>query len=145
MIQLGIGYDPDPSVSPPAGTGPNSFWPIYCQSEPDEPDQTITVYTTEPQLDGQSMIDGEIYQHLAFQVRVRSLSSNLAAAQAYLIEHQFSENCYYVSVPNPEATAVYTVQAIVKKGGPIPIGKELPTSERSVWVYNAIAALWRTS
>lgn len=136
---LGLGFDPN---NPLAGTSLASQWPIYYQSEPESPDQCITVYKTEDQYDGRSMIDGEIYEHKGFMLRIRSTTDAIAGAMAELIRWNFAENLYYAIVTIPGSPAEYTVQAITKKSL-ISLGKEFPSSERSVYTYNGIAALWR--
>ncbi len=51
---------------------PNSSWPIYRANEPDSPDNAMTAYDVAGHMDGRSMIDGILYEHIGFQIRLRS-------------------------------------------------------------------------
>lgn len=133
MIDLGLGTNPSLGSS----------WPIYYSSEPDTPDEVITVYNTTGIIDGRSSIDGEIWEHYGFQVRVRSTKNRLARVKIDSIARSLSETAYN-SLVTIDGNS-YIVAAINRKGSVIDIGKETPTSERSVFTLNAISAIYRKS
>lgn len=135
FMNLGIGTD--------AELSPQQSWPIYASGEPDTPDEVLTIYNTSNQQDGRSQIDGEMYQHYGFQVRVRSTSPTQAAIKALDIANQMAEvvNTNVVSIDS----ANYVVEAISQKTGVLDGGKEIPTSDRNFCTINAIASIRRVN
>lgn len=133
LIDLGLGTDPEDSGS----------WPVYRGSEPDTPDSVITVYGTSGQQDGRSQIDGEVFEHHGFMIRVRSNRERTAAAKAYEIDNALNESVQNKLVNIDGNT--YIVCAVNRKGSVNSVGKESPTSERNVFTINAISAIYRTS
>ena len=45
---------------------------IYDTNEPDQYDLVTTVYDTEGRSDGRAMVDGELWDHVGIQARIRS-------------------------------------------------------------------------
>jgi hypothetical protein len=134
LIDLGVGTDPEDGDD----------WPIYVSNEPDEPDSCITIYDTAGQVDGRSQIDGEIYEHYGFMIRVRGVKSRGVYPRASLIAQQMAENVRMETVVIDGGDERYLVHAINRKGGMNDLGKETPTSERNIVTINAIAAIHRT-
>lgn len=137
IINLGQGTDPQQ----------NGNWPVYWNSEPDTPDNVITVYDTTGILDGRSQIDGEVYKHSGFQVRVRAPKARQVYNQISTLVQQLNENVKMatVGINDDQGQAEYIVCACNQKSDIIDMKKESPTSERSVFVVNYTAAVYRIS
>lgn len=114
LVQESMGLEP-----------PSTPWPIYFGRMPDGhnvEDQLVVVYDTEPVQDGRLMGTGECIEHPGFQVRVRVSDYNtghakLAAIAAVL--DQVKNN-----VVTGDSAATYTIKAVTRRGGPIPIGPD---------------------
>lgn len=120
------------------GTNPddNADWPIYISSEPNAPDNCITVYDTLGQDDGRSMIDGTLWQHYGFQVRIRATTHMVGHARASLIRDALS-----LEVIQREVTIganTYVIQAASRIGQVLYLGKIVPASMRSLFTVNGL-------
>lgn len=114
-------------------------WPIYVASEPDGPDNCVTVYDTQGQDDGRSMHTGELWNHNGFQVRVRARDHSSAGwPKADEIQTVMAEEVYQDYVTIGDET--YFVHAVTRIGDPIPLGKETPSSKRNLYTINATFA-----
>lgn len=127
LISLGLGVDP-----PPTST---TQWPVYAGSEPDEPDNTVTVTDTSGLLHGREMVGGETQAHEGVQVRVRGLTHPVAYARADLIKVALDAQ-YQDVVTMPDATR-YLVWAVHRTTGVLALGKETKASKRSIFTINA--------
>jgi len=129
LVQLGVGTDPTLATL--------GAWPVYDDSEPDQPDDVLTVYDTAPRVHGRTHPDGETQQHYGVQVRVRAATKTQAWAKANGVATAF-DNQYQDVVR--VGSVDYEVHA-VHHGGVIRLGKTVPTSKRSVYTVNALAAI----
>ncbi len=124
-------------------------WPCHATNEPSQPDDCLTVYDTTGQSDGRSMIDGALWQHFGFQVRVRSKDHRLGWVKADAIRDALSLSTYHrsVSIPGDSGgpTATYHVWSVNKIGVILPLGTDQGRSKRSLFTLNAIAALRPTN
>lgn len=130
FIDLGYG------TLPVAGS--NVVWPIFSIREPDRPDDCITIFNTAGVQDGRSMIDGELQEHLAFQVRVRSKDSaeGWTKAKALQTAMAMSMTQRIVSI----AASHYTVHCCSNIGQVAHIGTE-PNSKRAVHTVNSLVSI----
>ena len=122
---------------------PLGDWPIYVESEPDSPDSVLTVYTTTGIDDGRTMPDGELQQHYGFQVRIRSRTAKegytkAAAIRAFLSE-VVKDNRVSLDLSD------YLVLCVSKIGQIMRLGKDTPTTKRSLYTLNATLPLRQLS
>lgn len=116
-----------------------SLWPVFATSEPDTPDNVITIYDTQGTDGGRSMIDGEFLTHYGFQVRIRSKNHIVGWIKTDMIRHYLAHSVYQkiVHVENNS----YLIQAIEKIGNVLAIGKETSISKRNLFTLNATIPL----
>ena len=116
-----------------------SAWPIFADSEPDEPDECITVYDTSGIVEGRAHKTGEVQEHYGIQVRLRCLTpeSGYARMRTLMLVMDELIRLDHVSIVNSE----YLVTAISRKGGILSLGEETPNSKRYVFTLNAIVSL----
>lgn len=135
LISLGLGSLP---TTEPGGVE----WPAYFSREPTAPDNCITVYDTDGQDDGRSMINGETFSHYGFQIRVRATTYSIGWVKADTIATFLVEDVYLDTVTIEGVT--YTVQCIARVSDVIKLGKESPTSKRELFTINALLSLNET-
>ncbi len=138
LIDLGLGTDP----ASWAGGGVGSAWPVFSDSEPNLPDNCITVKTTSPRVDGRSMLDGEVWKHDGFQVRVRGIDEPTAMTKAEAIRVALNERVYQAVVSLTSPTATYAVPCINGTNN-IRLGTETPKSKRHIRVVNGLSPILR--
>lgn len=129
IIANGGGSDPGP---------PDADWPVNVSKEADMPDNALTVYNTTGMDDGRSNPDAERMQHYGIQVRVRATSHPAASAKAYAIAILLDE--VYTQTIDIGSSS-YLLHSVNRVGPPVDVGKETPTSKRSIYTINALAAL----
>ena len=128
LIDLGVGVLP---ATPP--TVP-SEWSVYVSHEPDVPDNCITVFDTVGQDDGRSMVDGELFGHCGFQIRIRARTHGIGWLKADSIQLALSGVLRkYLTIDSIE----YMIQAITQIGDVMPIGQEAATTRRRLFTLNA--------
>lgn len=139
MVSLSLGSDPTPWAG-----GSGNAWPIFCVSEPTEPDNCLTVKDTQGHDDGRTM-HSELEQHWGIQVRIRSIDEPTGVAKAYAIRQVLSEEVLSapVTMVNPDAT--YLVYNCASFGSVLPLGKDVPRSKRSLFTINLTAVIRRTA
>lgn len=138
LIELGLGTNP-----PVGGIANNRVWPVYATSEPNEPDNCITVYDTTNQNDSRNMYGGDYLRHYGLQVRVRSVDHPTGYQKAKAIADALATQ---VGGLNGGITVmcganVYYVFAITKIGGVLILGKDAPRSKRSLFTFNCFLVL----
>lgn len=131
LVAAGAGSDP------PAGP-----WPVFVANEPTNPSNCVTVYNTAGTSDGRSMLDGAVFTHPGIQVRVRS-DDESGWLKAEALRKLLAEGVRQASVVVGDAT--YTVYCCARISNVIPLGKEAPTSKRSIFVVNCTVALRRAA
>lgn len=136
LIQLGLGTDPE--------ARPQGLWPVAAAGELTTPDETITVYDTAGTGDGRTMPDGAAHEHQGFQVRVRSRTHRGGGwAKANVVRETLARSVELTTVTFTEdgVTYRYLVRCVTGIGSVIVVGKETPTSRRSIFTLNAVVAL----
>ena len=132
LIALGLGADPEAS----------NVWPIYATSEPDAPDSVLTVYDTVGQSDGRSMNGGELFTQHGIQVRVRAPThGNSGWTKADAIRHALAVSVYDEEVAIADTASRYLVSCYSRIGEVMVLGKDAPTSKRSLFTINALVSL----
>lgn len=129
LALLGVGV-----VPPTAGQ-----WPIYSPTEPDSPDNVMTIGNTAGRDDGSNHVTGEHTIHHGVQIRVRSSTSSVGFVQANAV--LVALNKYSSNVQVVIDSATYLVQKVSTVGDVIPLGKEAPTSQRFLFTLNALVSV----
>jgi hypothetical protein len=131
IVALGFGTLPENSAA----------WPVHVESEPDVPDNCITVQETAGTLDGKDMAIGQLDEHLGAQIRVRSVDHAAGFTKARAVAVGLDEITRYgVNVEN----SIYFIQNVSRKSGPLSIGNE-PTSKRKLFTINVTISLRQTT
>ena len=129
IIAQGQGTDPDDAAA----------WPVFATSEPDNPDNCITVKNTAGRDSGRVMQDGERQVHYGFQVRVRSLTAKAGFAKASAIAINLDQNVYDVTITIDSND--YLVHSVTRTTDVLDIGKDVPGSKRSLHTLNGIVTI----
>jgi len=66
-------------------TGPGSGWKGTHGTMPDTIDDVVTVFDTDPQLDGRAMRSGVVWDHKGVMLHVRSKSKTTAWAKVWAV------------------------------------------------------------
>lgn len=129
LVSLGYGTLPESDAA----------WPIYVYSEPDTPDNCITLYDTTGRTQGRTQIDGETQEHEGIQIRIRSmlrLTGFLKASEVILsLDTEVLRNSVTIDASS------YLVQAVSRTGNPLHLGRDRPSSNRTLHTINVIIAL----
>lgn len=135
LIRDSIGADPDVS--------PLGSWPVYVSGEPNTPDNCLTVYDTAGVDDGSSMIDGELFAHEGIQVRVRAKDHRTGWTKADAIQTWMAESVYdeITTVAGADGSTTYLVHNFSRIGRVLALGKDAPTSKRSLFTVNALVTV----
>jgi hypothetical protein len=128
LIHLGVGTDPTTGGS----------WPIHASSEPDLPDNLITVYDTAGTTDGRIHRTGETAEHRGVMVQVRGTSQPTAWAKADSVKVALDESLSNELVTVDDAE--YIVHAATRHSGPLSLGRE-PSTNRFLFTINAVVSL----
>lgn len=135
LIDIGQGTNP----------GDSAAWPVFASGEPGDPDQVVTTYDTAGVQHGRTMTDGAVQEHLGFQVRVRSKDHKTGWRKTHQIRAAMAEGVYQRAVTVPagggDPAAEYLVHCVSKLGPVLALGKESPTSKRSLFTVNAVLSV----
>lgn len=123
------------------GTDPLTFqaWPVYSTAEPSAPDNCITVKDTDGTSEGRSMVDGELQEHFGVQVRVRSTTHPTGWQKALAVREALAKNLYDRTVTI--GSSQYLVHCAAKISRVLSLGKDTPSTKRSIFTVNAVLAL----
>lgn len=139
LVDLGLGVAGDYDQT---GRYTGGDWPVFAASEPDLPDECLTVYDTTPIDDGSIMIDGERQEHQGVQIRVRAREHDAGWLKARAVAVALDESVYDETVTIDGTT--YLVMSANRQGGIAVLGKE-PTSRRNLFTLNALVTMYQTS
>lgn len=113
----------------------NQAWPAYSEDEPDKPDNLLTVYAQGSNSGGRIMVSGQQEEEYTFQVRIRSQTPAIGWQKANQIADGFDKDVLDVAVTL--GVNQYLVHCISRRGGIISLGKEYPSTLRSLFTLNA--------
>lgn len=133
LINLGLGTDPSGSGS----------WPVHVFTEPDSPDNCLTVYETTGESHGRDQITGETQEHYGIQVRVRSASPKTGYTKARDIAVKLAKNVLRTPVTIDSST--YLVQSVDKISNVLPVGMDAPESRRHLFTINSLTSVKETT
>lgn len=137
MIDDAVGSDPE--------VEPVGDWPVSSTTEPDEPDQSITVYDTTGLDDGRGQTDGGLWSHFGLQFRVRASTHRSDGFPKVESIRQYLSGVLTRQVTMTDGTATYVVNAITRIGQTIYLGTDPTSSKRKSFTVNAMVSLLRTS
>ena len=138
---VGLGAGADPNVVDGSGN-PTGSWPLYVSSEPNLPDDVLTLFNTSPRQDGRSMIDGEVWAHWGVQLRIRGTDPRTLGTKAHSLYNLLNEGLYYHNVViDGTPYVVYSASGV----GLQDLGKDTPNSKRSLYTLNALITLRRVA
>ena len=120
----------------------NGTWPVFVSSEPNLPDQVITVYDTAGHYDGRSMRSGEMYTFHGMQLRIRGINHQDAFQKANDVAVAMDEQVN--RMPITIDSSIYKIFGISRVSGPLNLGNEENTN-RILFTINAVAALRQTT
>lgn len=123
FIALGLGTQP----------ASGAVWPIYVTSEPDVPDNVITIYDTQGTPQGRAMVTGEIEENHGIQVRLRSTTVQVGRPKLEAIRRAMAMSVYDETVTID--SKIYLLHAFARIGQIIDLGKDA-TSKRSLFTLN---------
>jgi hypothetical protein len=132
IIAMGLG-------STPAGVN-NEAWSVFCDNEPDRPDNCITVYNTVGRNNGRTHVDGEVQESHGIMVRVRSQDPKTGFAKVRLIAVTLDQliHQYIVTVDSDS----YCVKSVNRTSDITALGKDSPTpTRRGVHTFNALVVV----
>ncbi len=134
LVDLGVATDPE-------SADPDDAWPAYSGTEPDGPDDCITVRGTTGQDMGSSMIDGHRWESEGFQIRVRTSPHTKRAgfAKATAIGVALDERSAQRVVVLDGTT--YTVSDVCGRSPVLQIGPEKATTRRELFTINCYAII----
>lgn len=131
MVRLALAADPE--------VEPLGSWPVYGGTEPDVPDECITVRGTQGRDDGRLMPTGErMYRH-GFQVRLRARDRPTAVAKAWAVATTFDQGVYDHSVTLGGTD--YVVEIVTVVNGPLELGPEKTATRREIVTINCLAVI----
>lgn len=122
--------------------GTAGSWPISINSEESSPDEVITVFDTSALPHGRSQY-GKVLCHTGIQVRIRGRDQRTAYTKALAIARKFDEDVYHNTV-NISSNS-YCVQSVSRMPGIPYLGKESETSQRRIFVINALVTVRQLS
>lgn len=121
----------------------NTAWPVFAGGEPASPDNCITIYDTEGDYHGRTMVDGAIQEHHGFQIRVRARDHATGYSKITAIRESLSQSVRQTLVIVD--TTVYQVWAVNKLRGIFSLGLEVPASKRRLFTFNGTTFITVTS
>lgn len=131
-LLVALGYGASPPATP---------WPIYVTSEPDQPDECMTVVDREGRDHGREMVLGERQEHRGVQVMVRSKSSRAGYEKAAAVAIAFDEVVRSNQVVLDGTP--YIVRSIMRTTQVLPLGRDGAASGRERFSINALVSVRR--
>lgn len=127
LVAMGLGSGvANPQVNP---------WPVHAFDVPDKPDNVITTQGGESTDDGRTAFDGERQEHHGVTIRVRGTTDDVAYAKAKAIATALDTEALDETVTIQGAQ--YLVHSVSLRDDPVGLGREIPTSARSVYQLDA--------
>ena len=114
-------------------------WPSFSTSEPDFPDECVTVYDQQGIDSGRFQYSGKLQSFYGIQVRVRSLTHDSGWSKADAIRKAMAESVYERTVTL--GSNVYVVGNFNNLKQVLSLGKDAPDTKRSLFTVNATALI----
>ncbi len=131
LIGLGLGSDPDDV----------DVWPISAPTEPDSPDECITVQEYTGIETGSNALSGQMYVHYGLQVRIRARDDGTGPVKAHAIFKALNQsiNAYAVSIED----SLYCVDSVTTSGTVNRLGYLRPENRLLLYTVNCTADIKR--
>lgn len=117
----------------------NLEWPIAVGDEPNEPDNVVTTYDVGTSSSGRDMVSGQQLEQYNIQVRIRSKLYTTGWVKINEIAKCLDEEVYLETVTVGDNT--YRLHSFSRRGGILSLGKEYPSSQRSLFVMTGQCAI----
>jgi len=118
--------------------------PIYVSSEPDLPDECLTIYDTAGLSEGRNMLDGETIQRYGVQLRIRARNYkegwNIATIIKEILEKLHNQVLY---IPRDFITSEYELCHCAEISTIIPL-PPVDKSSRRLFTINCLLVLRQT-
>lgn len=122
------------------GTGLPVDWTVFCDVEPDRPDNVITVYNTIGRKHGRTNPDRLVQEHEGIQIRIRSRTPKLGYNKAREIAIELDTQVYQEQVII--GSSVYCLHSFNRIGQIIALPKDTTTpSRRIVHTFNGLTSI----
>jgi len=128
LVDLVLGYEPNTTTS----------WSAFAFKEPQQPDNCLSVFNTQGMSDGRAMIDGELMDHLGFQIRSRGVDVPTMRAKLAAVRTSLA-GVYQRTVVID--SSYYLIQCVSNIGQILYLGDESPNSKRQLGTLNATLAV----
>lgn len=116
----------------------NGSWPIYTSQEPNTPDNCITTYNTQGQLQGRIQKSGLYVEKPGIQIRIRATDHTTGHSKAKSIEAALDavyDDNVTISSNSYEVHAVHRTASIAY------LGKDSPSSNRHLFTLNVTVTI----
>lgn len=114
--------------------GANQAWPIGVDSEPNKPDNALTVYDTAGTGQGRLMVNGELQGLYGVQIRCRAVDFATGWAKLDEIQRTLAESV--LLYPVAIGVSRYLIQCFSLVGDVLRLGKE-QGGKRSLFTLNS--------
>lgn len=129
LIDLGIGTSATASEA----------WPVFISSEPEKPDNCITVLDTPGEDQGRYMMGGKRVERKGFQFVVRAKDYETgwlkAHALAVLLDEEIQNTTVTIGATD------YNIAAFKRTSQVLHVGRDKPASGREIFTINATASI----
>lgn len=113
-------------------------WTARVGSEPDTPDNVVTLYDTVGKGNGRSMVGGQDFTLYGVQIRVRSRTHAAGWRRASDVGTWLGESLYQRQVTCGSVT--YLIHCAASISEPTSLGKADPTSKRHLFTINLLVS-----
>lgn len=123
------------------GTNPNasSSWPVYVDFSPESPDNLIVINTEAGRLSGKDHVEGDVPEHVGFQVAVRSSSFSSGEQKARDIAITFDEQVSQKLITISGTS--YIISSITRRSSVINPTRNISNSRRNLFTFHATTTI----
>ena len=112
---------------------------MFSPIMPSTPDACLRVKRTTGRMDGRTQPDGIQQQHYGFQIMVRAADEDSGSLFADQLASWLDTGVYRVTVNVGENS--YCLHSISRTSDVLSLGKETPTSKRSLFAINGLTVI----
>ena len=136
LIDEGLGI-----LAPSTPWPPTQTWPIVYMSEPDTPNEVITVFPTRGRMLGSAMHSGRWFEKHGVLIRVRATSdvADTGGIKAQAIVTAIDESIYDRTITI--GASRYLIHCFTRTSDVLYLGKQVPDNRRSLFTINTLVEL----